>query len=83
MCTKEISYLNLRILPNYCMTCNWCLESHLNFTCVQLVTDLEDQNLGCSEGGSICLIFVGSLMKIFQLFPVRKSLHEPTFLSSD
>lgn len=68
----------------YFMTCKVGLVSHFNFSCVQLVTSLEDQILRSERGGgSICILFVGSLMKIFQLVPVRKSSHEPTSLCSD
>ena len=34
-------------------------------------------------GESICIMFVGGLMKICLLVPVRTSPHEPTFLRSD
>jgi hypothetical protein len=51
-----------------------------NFLCVQLDTDLENRNL--LRNGFVCIKFVGSLTKLFQLVLVRLS-HEPTFLRSD
>jgi hypothetical protein len=60
--------------------------SRLNFSGVQLLTDLEDQSAWRNGGGggeTICIMFVGSLMKNFQLVRVRTSTHEPTFLRSE
>ena len=59
--------------------------SHFKFSCVQVVTDLEHQTVRRNRGvgGSICIMFASSLVKVFQMVPVRKSFHEPIFLHTD
>ena len=42
----------------YFMTCKVGLVSHFNFSCVQLVTSLEDQILRSERGGGIYLHIV-------------------------